>query len=62
MKEIVKIKCPCCGKTMVSEYEICSVCNWENDPIQLTNPEFRGGANKESLLEARESYLMGRKN
>lgn len=47
---------------MVSEYEICSVCNWENDPIQLTNPEFRGGANKESLLEARESYLMGRKN
>ena len=30
-----EMKCPCCGKRTVSEYDICDGCNWENDPVQL---------------------------
>ena len=55
-----KIKCPCCGKAYVDEYEICDECSWENDPIQLDDPDFDGGANDMSLNEAREAYRNGR--
>lgn len=56
MKEI---KCPCCGKTMVEEWDICTECNWENDPNQLRDVEYGGGANRMSLTEAREAYKKG---
>lgn len=55
-----KIKCPCCGKSWVDEYDICPVCLWENDPIQLAKPNFCGGANRMSLEEAREAYKQGK--
>lgn len=55
------IKCPCCGKTYVGEYDICSVCNWENDPIQLDKPDTRRGANQMTLNEARIAYKKGEK-
>ena len=58
--ETAKIMCPVCGKTQVGEYDICEICDWENDPIQLKNPNFSGGANHMSLLEAKEAYRTGR--
>ncbi len=61
MKETSKIACPCCGKTMVEEYDICSVCEWQNDPVQLWKPDRPGGANVMSLNEAREAYKKGEK-
>lgn len=45
LKEISKIACPVCGKSQVEEYEICPVCFWENDPVQLWKPQLAGGAN-----------------
>ena len=59
--EETKMNCPCCGKTLVGEYDICDVCSWENDPIQLNNPDFQGGANQMSLNEAKRAYREGRK-
>ena len=59
MNETVKIKCPCCGKCLVGEYEICSVCNWENDPNQLLHEDLRG-ANQMSLKEAQNAYNSGK--
>lgn len=56
MKEIGPIKCPCCWKAMVYDYDICPFCGWENDPIQLSNPDRKGGANRESLNEAKKLY------
>ena len=49
MKEI---ECPVCHKTMLEDYDICVVCGWENDPVQLGKPDYPGGANQESLNEA----------
>ena len=56
--EISKL-CPCCGKEKVREYDICSICSWENDPIQEEHPDMRGGANIISLNEARRAYKNG---
>ena len=61
MNETDNIKCPCCGKTMVSEHDICEVCFWQNDPVQLYDPDFSGGANIMSLNEARKAWKEGRK-
>lgn len=56
--------CPCCYQHDLYEsggYEICPVCNWEDDPVQLKKPDLAGGANQMSLSEAREAFKQGRK-
>jgi hypothetical protein len=53
--------CPCCGYLVFSEppgsYDICPVCWWEDDALQL---EFAttlgGGANAPTLAEAQRTY------
>lgn len=57
--ETNKSLCPCCGKAYSGEYDICSVCGWENDPNQSWNPNLSGGANEMSLNQAREAYKSG---
>jgi hypothetical protein len=37
-------------------YDICKICFWEDDPIQLRFPKFAGGANKPSLMEAQRNF------
>ena len=57
-------KCLCCGKGSVEGnqlYDICSICGWEDDPVQAENPEFVGGTNKMSLNEARKAWKEGKK-
>lgn len=47
--------CPACGfevfESASGSYDICAVCDWEDDDVQLRFPAMRGGANKESLVE-----------
>ena len=54
--------CPACGFLEFSgppgTYEICSLCGWEDDHVQLANPRLRGGANRESLAEAQLEALV----
>lgn len=52
-------KCPCCGCYVLEsagKYEICPVCYWEDDPLQESDPDLEGGANKLSLKVSRENY------
>ena len=58
--ENMKFACHCCGFLTLDEYpegsyEICPVCFWENNHVQLRDPTWIG-ANKVSLLEARENF------
>jgi len=49
------ITCPVCGEykfEMDDNYEICKVCRWENDGLQLDEPDSDEGANELSLNEA----------
>lgn len=51
--------CPCCGQptiTKVGCYGICDLCGWEDDPVQSANPDYPGGANQNSLLQARDAW------
>ena len=62
LEEPADKRCPVCGKYYFSEtgsYEICPVCGWEDDPSQKRWPDMEGGANHESLNEARRKYEAG---
>lgn len=53
--------CPVCGhKTFEHEndFNICPVCNWENDGVQEMNPDSTSGANHLSLNQARERFKL----
>ena len=58
----MKYKCPCCGFYTFEEkpdgnYDICPVCFWEDDLIQLQDETYEGGANYVSLKEAKKNYI-----
>ena len=40
----------------LGHFDICPVCYWEDDSIQSSDPQYRGGANRISLNEARANY------
>jgi len=53
------LPCPCCGSKILHEhgaFEVCPVCNWEDDPAQSLDPDFAGGANTMSLNTARAAW------
>lgn len=54
--------CPCCGYLTFEEppngsYDICPVCFWEDDEIQLEDPDYEGGANGPSLNQCKKNFL-----
>jgi hypothetical protein len=58
------LPCPACGFLTVPDatygsYNICQLCGWEDDGVQLANPACSGGANRESLIEA-QARALGR--
>ena len=53
--------CPCCGFITLTAkppgtFELCPVCYWEDDGVQFEDPEYVGGANRESLNAARRNF------
>ncbi|WP_026931565.1 CPCC family cysteine-rich protein [Glycomyces tenuis] len=56
-----KYPCPCCGRLVhdaPGAFEICPACFWEDDPVQLRWPRYRGGANEPSLIEAQRNFRV----
>jgi Cysteine-rich CPCC len=56
-----RVKCPCCGYPTLSErnvYEICDLCDWEDDgQDDKSAEEVWGGPNSDySLAEARQNF------
>ena len=53
--------CPSCGFLVFDEppgsYDICPICGWEDDHVQLKYPMMRGGANGGSLFEYQQQIL-----
>ena len=57
-----KHKCPVCGKYQFEDWndmDICEVCDWCNDGVQESEPDYEGGANRMSLNQAREACRKG---
>jgi hypothetical protein len=57
----VLFPCPRCGFDVFAEppgsYEICPLCGWEDDHVQLRFPGLAGGANHGSLCETQAKVL-----
>jgi hypothetical protein len=54
-----KVECPCYGNKTLQKarnYEICKICDWEDDELQYDEPDYVCGSNKMSLNEARKAY------
>ena len=53
--------CPACGfevlEDSVGSYDICPICGWEDDGVQLRFPSMRGGANGECLYEWQQKVI-----
>ena len=53
--------CPACGFLMFDEppgtYDICFICGWEDDHVQLKHPFMGGGANRQSLCEYQKVWV-----
>jgi len=54
--------CPCCGYKVFPDrpgsYDICPICFWEDDMVQLAFPDLSGGANKVSLISGQASFIL----
>lgn len=64
VEEANKVLCPCCGEDYVDDghqNDVCDTCYWEDDPVQFYDPDYRGGANKMSLNEARAAWKAKKK-
>lgn len=58
------IKCPVCGQhefAQENDFDICPLCNWENDGVQMDDPNETDCANKMSLNQAKEAWKNGEK-
>jgi len=55
------LPCPACGflsfQGAYGSYDICSICDWEDDGLQLANPCSTGGANHKSLAQVQADAL-----
>lgn len=52
-------RCPVCNKYQFEDiacYDICPFCGWEDDGVQLNDPDYGGGANELSLNQYRNQY------
>lgn len=53
--------CPVCGFLIFDEppgsYDICPICFWEDDIVQLAFPLMSGGANTLSLAESQKGFM-----
>jgi hypothetical protein len=54
--------CPACAFEVFPEpsgsYDVCPICGWDDDEVQLRFPAMRGGANKASLFECQQRLLQ----
>ena len=51
--------CPVCGEKTIEEpntYDICEVCDWEDDPGQRKHPDDPIGANELSLNDYKAAW------
>jgi hypothetical protein len=61
-RRAAKFTCPCCGYRTLTDspgsHQICHVCFWEDDPVQLLDPWYDRGANNVSLQQAQTNFVQ----
>jgi len=55
--------CAVCGSVVEpDDFGLCDICGWEGDPVQEDDPDYRGGANPDSLNERKAWWLQQAKH
>ena len=57
------MECPVCGQYKFKsedDFDVCPICEWENDGLQSKNPDYWGGANELSLNDYRKEWAKRR--
>ncbi len=59
-------RCPCCGiydheEKIGGTHLICPICGWEDDAVQLCDPDCETEANRYSLNESRMNFIRYRR-
>jgi len=61
MSEGARFPCPACGFLVFDEapgsFNLCPICGWEDDDVQLRYPILTGGANRYSLWQEQQRLL-----
>ncbi len=55
-----KLQCPCCDYFTLEkrgEYDICHVCFWEDDGVDIDNIDIHSGPNHLTLRQGRQNFL-----
>ena len=53
------IKCPICSDYIferANDFDVCPFCEWENDGVQLEDPNYSGGANDLCLNDFKRKW------
>jgi hypothetical protein len=60
LEDELMYSCPCCGYDVFDgppgSFDICPICFWEDDIVQLAFPDLAGGANRCSLIEGQSNF------
>ena len=62
MENVKTLPCPVCGEIQLEEegeFEICTVCGWEDDCVSREHPDGLSAHPKYSLNEARAAWERG---
>lgn len=51
----LKTKCAVCGNE-IDRFDICDICDWQDDGLDSRDPDKAIGPNKISLNEAKKHY------
>jgi len=54
--------CESCNFSSQGNYDICPICGWENDGVQMDNHDYEGGANELSVNEFKVLYQLRNMN
>ena len=54
----IAFDCAVCSSVVApDDFGLCTICGWEGDPVQEDDPNYRGGANPDSLNERKEWWM-----
>lgn len=57
----MKYQCPCCDYFTLEEigtYDICQICFWENDGLDIDRLDKHSGPNHMTLREGRANFIL----
>ncbi len=60
LASVPRLPCPSCGFLVFNQlpgsFDFCPICLWQDDVVQLRFPDYAGGANRPSLMEAQRNF------